>query len=148
MATSRVCKGFPATHMAWGAINEISTLTGYQRMIETTSNPVLADLLGRIIRDERRHYSFYRVEAERRLADSPAARRATRLALDRFWTMVGTGVRPQEETDFVMVHLFGNADGLETARRLDGSVDSLPGLDGLHLFERARASAMERVGAA
>jgi hypothetical protein len=148
VATSKVLKGFAATHMAWGAINEISTLTGYQRMIETTANPVLADLLGRIIRDERRHYSFYRVEAERRLGESTAARRATRLALDRLWAMVGTGVRPQEETDFVMVHLFGNGEGLTTAHRLDAMVDSLPGLDGLHLFERARAAAMERVRAA
>ena len=148
VATSKLAKGFPATHMTWGAINELSTLTGYQRMVETTSHPVLADLLSRIIRDERRHYSFYRVEAERRLSMSARARRVTRTALDRVWAMVGTGIRPQQETDFVMVHLFGNAEGLTTAHRLDASIGSLPGLGGLHLFERARQEAVDRMAAA
>ena len=148
VATSLFSKGFPATHMTWGAVNELSTLTGYQRMVDTTAHPVLADLLGRIIRDERRHYSFYRQEAERRLAESRGARRVTRVALDRLWAMVGTGVRPQHETDFVMAHLFGNPDGLRTAHRLDAMIESLPGLGGLRLFERARQEAMSRVPAA
>ena len=148
VATSRLSKHLPATHMTWGAINELSTLTGYQRMVETTSHPVLADILTRIIRDERRHYSFYRLEAERRLAESVPARRLTRLALDRLWAMVGSGIRPQRETDFVMVHLFGDSGGLETARRLDAVVDSLPGVGGLRLFERARQEAMDRMSAA
>ncbi len=147
MATSMVSRGFPAIHMTWGAVNELSTLTGYQRMVDTTRHPVLADLLTRVIRDERRHYSYYRQEAERRLAESPRAQRITRLALDRLWAMVGTGVRPQAETDFVMVHLFGSPDGLRTAHRLDGMVSSLPGLDGLRVFERARQAAMDRVAA-
>ena len=148
VATSMLAKSFPAAHMTWGAVNELSTLTGYQRMIDTTRHPVLADLLSRIIRDERRHYSFYRLEAVRRLAESIRARRVTRLALDRVWAMVGTGIRPQEETDFVMVHLFGDDDGLSIAHRLDATIDSLPGLDGLRLFERARQEAMGRVAAA
>ncbi|MGH9265862.1 MAG: ferritin-like domain-containing protein [Acidimicrobiales bacterium] len=147
VATSLLSKTFPATHMTWGALNELSTLTGYQRMVDTTAHPVLADLLSRIIRDERRHYSYYRLEAERRLGESSSARRVTRLALDRVWAMVGSGVRPQEETDFVMVHLFGDSDGLETAHRLDAMVDTLPGLDGLRLFETARQEAVDRVAA-
>ena len=147
-ATSKLAKGFPATHMTWGAVNELSTLTGYQRMVETTAHPVLADVLSRIIRDERRHYSFYRLEAERRLDVSARARRVTRLALDRLWAMVGSGIRPQDETDFVIVHLFGDSEGLLTAHRLDATIDSLPGLGGLHLFERARQEAMDRVAAA
>lgn len=148
VATSMLSKGFAATHMTWGAVNELSTLTGYERVVETTSHPVLADLLTRIIRDERRHYSFYRLEAERRLAESSRARQVTRFALDHAWAMVGTGVRPQGETDFVMVQLFGDPDGLETAYRLDAMIDSMPGLDGLHLFERARQEALDRVAAA
>jgi len=148
VATSMLSKGFAATHMTWGAVNELSTLTGYQRVVETTSHPVLADLLTRIIRDERRHYSFYRQEAERRLAQSPPARRVTRFALDHVWAMVGSGVRPQSETDFVIVQLFGDDDGLETAYRLDAIIDAMPGLDGLHLFERARREAVDRMAAA
>jgi len=135
---------FPAVHMTWGAINELSTLTAYQRLIERTHHPVLADLLQRIVRDERRHYSFYRAEAGRRLAARAAARRLARVALDRTWAIVGTGIRPVEETDFVVLHLFGDDDGLAAARAMDAKVHSLPGLDGLHLFERARQRAGQR----
>ena len=134
-------RDFPAVHMTWGAINELSTLTAYQRVIDSTAHPVLAELLRRIVRDERRHYSFYRGEAERRLAAGAPARRLTRFALDRFWAIVGTGVRPPAETDFVILHLFGGDGGLAAARRMDAAVDSLPGLSGLRLFERARAKA-------
>ncbi|MDQ4097346.1 MAG: ferritin-like domain-containing protein, partial [Actinomycetota bacterium] len=84
----------------------------------------------------------------RRLDVSASARWVTRLALDRLWAMVGSGIRPQVETDFVMVHLFGDAEGLSTAHRLDATIDSLPGVGGLHLFERARQESMERVAAA
>jgi hypothetical protein len=62
--------------------------------------------------------------------------------------MVGSGIRPQVETDFVMVHLFGDAEGLQTARRLDAVIDTLPGLGGLRLFERARRGAIDRTAAA
>ncbi len=145
-AASWCIGGFPAVHMAWGAVNELSTLTAYERLVRGTANPVLVDLLGRIVRDERRHYSFYRVEAERRLAADARARRAARLAFDRAWAIVGTGVRPLAETDFVVLHLFGDGDGLLAAREMDRTVDGLPGLDGLRLFERARAGALRRAG--
>ena len=135
---------FPAIHMAWGAVNELSTMTGYEQLIARTSNPVLAEMLRRVVRDERRHYSFYRVEAERRLAMSVSARRLTRFALRRLWAIVGTGVRPQSETDFAVVHLFGDDDGLRAARAMDAAVDRLPGLCGLQLFERARTDALRR----
>ena len=148
VVASSVFRGFPAVHMSWGAINELSTLTAYERLIERTANPVLADVLTRLVRDERRHYSFYRVEAERRLMADAFTRRLTRVALDRFWAIVGTGIRPQTETDFVILHLFGDDDGLEAARGMDAAVDSLPGVKGLALFQRARAGAISRAGAA
>lgn len=143
---SRLLGGSPATHMAWGAVNELSTLTAYKRLIAHTANPVLADVLSRIVRDEKRHYSFYRVEADRRLSGDARARRVTRLALDRCWAIVGTGVLPLAETDFVVLHLFGDDDGLAAAKDMDRTVDGLPGLFGLRLFERARAAAISRAG--
>jgi hypothetical protein len=69
----------------------------------------------------------------------------TRLALRRLWAIVGTGVRPQAETDFVVVHLFGDGDGLGAARTMDAAVDRFPGLSGLQLFERARTEALARL---
>jgi len=144
---STLFRGFPAVHMAWGAINELSTATAYERLIQRTEHPVLADVLGRLVRDERRHYSFYRVEAERRLGADVRARRLTRLVLDRCWAIVGTGVRPRAETDFVVLHLFGDEEGLRAARDMDATVDGLPGLAGLGLFERERERAVRRAGA-
>lgn len=143
---SRLIGGLPAVHMVWGAINELSTLTAYERLVARTANPILADLLTRIVRDERRHYSFYRIEADRRLSDDARARRLTRVTLDRCWAIVGTGVRPLAETDFVVLHLFGTDDGLSAARDMDRTVDGFPGLSGLRLFERARAAALSRAG--
>jgi hypothetical protein len=143
---SRLLGGLPAVHMAWGAINELSTLTAYERLVARTANPVLADLLSRIVRDERRHYSFYRIEADRRLSGDARAQRFTRVALERCWAIVGTGVRPLAETDFVVLHLFGDDDGLSPAMDMDRTVDGLPGLFGLRLFERARAAAISRAG--
>lgn len=145
---SSLYRGFPAVHMAWGAINELSTLTAYEQLIRRTQHPVLADVLARLVRDERRHYSFYRVESERRLSADPTARRVTRFALSHFWSIVGTGVRPQAETDFVVLHLFGDEDGRAAARAMDATVDGLPGQAGLGLFGRARARALSRAGGA
>ena len=50
-----------------------------------------------------------------RLARSALARRITRWAMDHLRAIVGTGVRPQAETDFVVVHLFGENDGRRAA---------------------------------
>lgn len=135
---------FVAVHMTWGAINELSTLTGYRRIVETTDHPILKDLLSRIIKDERRHYAFYRQQAAMRLDGNRRAQRLVRWALDRFWRPVGTGVRPQRETDFVVTSLFGDREGRSTIRQLDAGLDRLPGLAGLGLFERALAHARGR----
>ena len=43
---SRAWPDFVAVHMTWGAINELTTLTGYQRLAELDPHPVLVELLG------------------------------------------------------------------------------------------------------
>lgn len=50
---------FCAVHRTWGAINELTALTGYRRLAALTDHPVLADLLERIALDESRHFFFY-----------------------------------------------------------------------------------------
>jgi rubrerythrin len=148
LAAAAVLKDFVALHMTWGAVNELSTLTGYHRLIAMTEHPVLVELLTRIIKDERRHFAFYRSQARRRLAASSQARRVTRWALGRLWAPVGTGVRPQVETDFVIAHLFGGEDGLVAAKEIDASMGELPGLEGLRIAVQARAEAIRRLGSA
>jgi rubrerythrin len=146
MTAARALKDFVAVHMTWGAINELSTLKGYHRVIAKTGHPVLVELLGRIIKDERRHYAFYYNQARMRLDDNPRAQRLVRRALDRFWTPVGTGVRPQSETDFVILELFGDDEGMRAVHEMERELSKLPGLDGMRLLRRAMGRARRRAG--
>ena len=148
IAGSLLMKDFVALHMTWGAVNELTTLSAYRRIIASTEHPVLVDLLSRIIKDELRHFAFYRAQARLRLARSRQARSVARWAMEHLWAPVGTGVRPQAETDFVVVSLFGDEEGLAAAREMDATISELPGFAGTHILERALGEALDRVGAA
>ncbi|HEX2026576.1 MAG TPA: hypothetical protein VHF25_01105 [Nitriliruptorales bacterium] len=136
---------FVAVHMTWGALNELSTLTGYHALIERTKHPMLVQLLRAIIKDERRHFAFYRAQARLRLARSARARRLTRWTMQHLWAPVGTGVRPQEETDFVVATLFGHGGGARRVEELDATIRELPGLEGTSLASDARRAALRRM---
>lgn len=148
LAGSAMVGDFPALHMTWGAVNEYSTLTGYHRLIAKTEHPVMIDLLRRVIRDERRHYAFYRNQAVLRLTRSPRARRVVRWAMEHVWAPVGTGVRPQAETDFVVAYLMGDEDGLKTAAEMDATISEIPGLEGTSLISDSVREAVARIGPA
>jgi rubrerythrin len=144
MLGSAVMDDFVALHMTWGAANELSTLTSYHRLIAKTEHPELVNLLNAIIKDERRHFAFYRAQARLRLARSAWARRLTRWAMEHLWAIVGTGVRPQSETDFVVLHLFGDGDGRSAALEMDRTMAELPGMEGSAIFRHARSEARGR----
>jgi hypothetical protein len=131
---SRVWKGFVAVHMVWGAINELTTLTGYRRLAEIADHPVLSELLSRIMRDESRHFTFYFRQAEMRL-QQPRNARIARLIVDSFWAPVGSGVQPSDETRFLAAYLFSGADGRSAARKVDNTIRRLPGFEDLRLLE-------------
>src|SRR6202034_710544 len=141
-ALSVVTKHLPTLHMAWGAVNEWTTQTGYGRLIEKARHPVLSELLRRIMRQEGRHIDFYVHESIRRLGASRAARQLTRFALRRYWGPVGSGVMPKAEIRFLATYLFGDEQGRSAARRVDRQIDRLPGLEGLHLLDNAVADAV------
>jgi hypothetical protein len=128
---------FVALHMTWGAVNEWSTQTGYERLAARAGHPVLSTLLARINRQESRHIAFYATEARERLGRSAKARRVTRWALDHLWAPVGSGVMPAGEAEFLMNHLMGDRDGQVAAQRIDRNIQRLPGLDGLTIVSRA-----------
>jgi len=146
LAAAALIKDFVALHMTWGAVNELSTLTAYHRLIAKTKHPVLVSLLERIIKDERRHFAFYRAQARMRLGRSKQARTVTRWALQHLWAPAGTGVRPQQETDFTIAYLFGDEEGLGAARGMDATIGELPGLQGVGVATSARNEAMRRLG--
>ena len=127
MLGSSVVDDFVALHMTWGAANELSTLTSYHRLIAKTQHPELVNLLNAIIKDERRHFAFYRAQARLRLARSAWARRLTRWAMEHLWAIVGTGVRPQSETDFIVLHLFGTGTAAAPRSRWIARWRSSPG---------------------
>ncbi|MGH2679018.1 MAG: ferritin-like domain-containing protein [Actinomycetota bacterium] len=143
---SAVFRDFVAVHMTWGAVNELGTLTGYHRIIAKTEHRVLIQLLQAIIKDERRHFAFYRAQAKMRLARSRQARTITRWALEHLWAPVGTGVRPQHETDFVIRCLFGDADGMVAVKEMEHTLGELPGLRGSTFLSDALAAAARRLG--
>jgi hypothetical protein len=145
MAGSWLLKDFTAVYLSIGAINELSTLTGYGALIRKSRHPVLKDLLSRIIKDERRHFAFYYNSARDWLSDSVRAQRVDRWMLDRVWHPVGQGVKSQEEVDALGIYLFDDEQGEEDLIELDQKIGKLPGLAGIKLVSRALYSARERV---
>jgi hypothetical protein len=141
---SRVTRHFPAVHMTFGAINEISTLTGYQALIARTDfahgrsdgkRPLLTTILERIIKDERRHFAFYFNQARRRLR-APGAARLTAFLVRHFWTPVGVTVRGDPAMRRVCTYLFPGESGVERLAAVDRSIARLPGLEWFDLAVR------------
>jgi rubrerythrin len=127
---------FPAVFMSWGALNEITTLRGYEQLGAQTQNPVLKTLCERIAKQERRHFAWYFNSARERLQASPAAQRLVRLLLKKFWSPVGAGVKSAEEVARLVQLLFGEVRGKQIAQGIDEILESLPGLQGLSLMSR------------
>jgi hypothetical protein len=149
---SAVSRHFVAIHMTWGAINELTTLTGYHQLIRRSSHPVLHQMLRSVVQDERRHFAFYRAQAKARMEGNPAAGRIVRRALKSFWTPVGAGVKTEEEVDALALYLLGDGsdEGAKAAKQIDETISELPGLEGLTLIqdfvEGAKRRATERPG--
>jgi rubrerythrin len=129
-------EAFPAVYFSWGAINELTTLRGYERIIATTRNPVVAELCRRIAKQERRHFAYYFNSARERLAASRGAQRLTRWVLTRFWSPVGAGVKRDEEVALLLRSLFPGSLAAGLAAEVDGRTDTLPGLCGMRLMGR------------
>ena len=138
MAGSWLLKDFSAIYLSIGAINELSTLTGYGALIRKSQHPVLRDLLSRIIKDERRHFAFYYNSAKEWLTDNEKAQRMDRWMLDRVWVPVGQGVKTQEDVDALALYLFDDEQGEEDLINLDAKDGAkLPGLAGIKLMTKA-----------
>jgi len=132
---SRTVRHFPAVHMTWGAINELSTLTGYRALSEKTNHPLLSAVLAHIIKDERRHFSFYFNQARLRLQPR-TARILTCLAVRNFWSPVGSSVRGDAATRQLCAYLFGGENGRHLLAQHDALIARLPGLRWFDLATR------------
>jgi rubrerythrin len=132
---SHFTRHFPAVHMTWGAINELATLTGYHALIDRTRHPMLTTVMNRIIKDERRHFSFYFNQARRMLQD-PSARRLTSFLVRHFWTPVGSPVRGDVDARRICAFLFPGSEGLARLTEMDEMIARLPGMRWFNLATR------------
>lgn len=147
MGASLACqlsRHFHAAYLTYGAISELSTLEGYGVLARRTRNPILAEILRRLAKDERRHFSFYYNKAALCLAPRNA-QRLTNFILDRFWMPVGGGVKPDSEVDWILGHILGDEAGVEVARRIDTTIAKLPGMERFDRLARSREASLRRL---
>jgi hypothetical protein len=144
MAGSWLFKDFTAVYLSIGAINELTTATGYQALARRSGHPVLRDLLGRITKDERRHFAFYYNSARDWLRDNRRGQRVDRWLLDRVWVPVGQGVKAREEVDALALYLFDDEEGERALAAIDEKIGCLPGLEGIELMTKALRDARRR----
>jgi hypothetical protein len=131
-----------AAHMAWGAANELLTLNGYRLLAGRCGDPVLAELLGRIAAQESRHYSFYLLQAEWRLAGSRVNRKLLRRIFLRSWTPVGVGEGYKDRSEFAVVlgYLGSSDDAERVIDRMDRRFAALPGLADVRIYRDVMAT--------
>lgn len=128
-------------HMTWGAANELLTMNGYRLLADQVDHPLLSTLLRRIAAQESRHYSFYLLQAEWRLAESRLARTVIARIMGASWTPVGVGEGYKTSAEFQQVLAVLNArpESERIIDRMDRRFAQLPGLDDLRIFRTAMA---------
>ena len=128
---------FVAVHMSWGAANEYSAVSAYKRMAALEKDPVLAELLIRIAKQESRHVAFYVSQARERLLKSKKAQKLTRFLLQKVWAPVGSSIMDIDDVRFVFGQLMSGEEGRKAAEKLDHNISNLPGMKGLRIFQKA-----------
>ncbi len=124
---------WPAVHMTWGTIQEFTTYHAYQALIERIDHPILNKICQRIMKQELRHYVFYREHAKKRLDRSPITRMVNSTAVKAAWTPVGDGMCPKEESVHAIRFLFDGLDG-PSIPRVEQKTRELPGLEWFNMF--------------
>jgi hypothetical protein len=132
---SRMTRHLPAVQMTWGAINELMGIECYRALAERTQHPLLGTILDEIIKDERRHFSFYFNQAKVRLRPR-AAQVLTTVILKYLWTPVGRPVRGETATRRLQNYLYPNESARLRFFELDSTIARLPGLGWFNLATR------------
>lgn len=146
MVASMICqmsRHFHAVYLTWGAISELTTLEGYGVLAARTRNPLLAEILRRLAKDERRHFSFYYNKAKAQLQPKNA-QRLTKFILQKFWIPVGEGVKPDSEVEWTGRYILGDEDGATVAARIDRTIARLPGMSWFRGLSATREASLGR----
>jgi hypothetical protein len=134
-----------ATHMCWGAANELTAAASYQALAERTPNAQLAKLVNKLQRDERKHFSFYFHQSQKRLVDGGwRAQAICKLAMSRFWQPTGLSVGGLATLEFITSYLFGSEEGRESLRAVDTTIGKLPDMDWFHGVQQWTDAARDR----
>ncbi len=150
MGSSLICRmtrHFHAAYLTYGAISELSTLEGYGILARRTQNPVIAEVVRRLAKDERRHFSFYYNKARREL-EPRSAQWLTSFVIRHFWLPVGGGVKPDSEVQWILSFILGDSDGIQIAERIDAKIAKLPGLAWFDRLVASRRDALAHAAAA
>lgn len=136
---------FHAAYLTYGAISELSTLEGYGVLARRTQNPILAEVLRRLAKDERRHFAFYYNKARLQLQPRNA-QRLTSFIIRHFWLPVGGGVKSDSEVNWILSFILGDPEGVEIAQRIDSIIAKLPGLQWFDRLSQSREEALRYLG--
>ena len=124
---SHMTRHFPAVHMTWGALNELVAVHSYRALAERARHPLLTTILTRIVKDERRHFSFYFNQARVRLRPR-AAQRLTVAIIKAFWTPVGQPIHGEAATRRMEAYLYADPEaGWRRRQEIDATISRLPG---------------------
>jgi rubrerythrin len=137
----RFSRHFHGAYLTYGAISELSTLEGYGVLAKQTQNPILAEVVRRLAKDERRHFSFYYNKARLEL-QARNAQRLTNFVIRHFWLPVGGGVKSDSEVSWILSFILGDPDGAEIASRIDTTISKLPGMEWFDRLSRSRDEAL------
>jgi len=150
MGASLICqlsRHFHGAYLTYGAISELSTIEGYDVIARRTQNPILAEIMRRLAKDERRHFSFYYNKAKSQLQHRNA-QRLTTFIIKNFWLPVGGGVKPDGEVEWILSFILGDSMGAQIAARIDQTIAKLPGLEWFNRLTRSREDALLKMGQA
>jgi Fatty acid desaturase len=139
----RFSRHFHGAYLTYGAISELSTLEGYGVMARRTQNPILAEIVRRLAKDERRHFSFYYNKAKLEL-QARNTQRLTNFVIRNFWLPVGGGVKSDSEVSWILSFILGDPEGEQLARSIDATIAKLPGLEWFDRLSRSRDEALRR----
>jgi rubrerythrin len=144
--TTTLSPHFGAAHMCWGAINEHVAAATYLGMARRSKNPALVTILTRMAKDERKHFSFYFHQAEKRLkSGGRGAEWLCSTAIRRFWKPVGIGIPGGPEgLEFAASYVFGDDRGKADLLATDKVIRELPGMGWFDMVSRWQLAAEER----
>lgn len=141
MLTNLVGKSFTGAHMTWGAINEMTAQQSYRRLWILSEHPVLEKILRAIVREESAHAQFYWSIARLELNRSEFARKLARFIIRKFWSPVGEGTKPVEESNLMITTLFNGEEGVNWVdKHITQRVKQLPSFDDVNTVTSRIAS--------